>query len=81
MKRAHLRSYPGGVAERSDIFHGSKVSGPNYSDLIRPFGGHGERVEEPRQLKGALQSGLDAVRGGRSALIDVILSTSSPKAR
>ena len=81
MKRAHLRSYPGGMAERSDIFYGSKILGPNYSDLIRPFGGYGERVEEPEQLKGALQNGLDAVRGGRSALIDVLLSTSPPKAK
>ena len=50
------------------------IPGPNYAQLVEPFGGYGEKVEDPAQLKQALQNGLNAVNEGRIALIDVVLN-------
>ena len=74
MRRNHLHYYPDGDAARSGIFHGVFIPGPDYARLVEPFGGYGERVEDPADLKRALQNGLAAVREGRMALIDVVLS-------
>ena len=74
MKSLHLSFYPEGTAVQSGIFHGVDLPGPNYAELAAPFGGYGERVEDPRRLKAAIQSGLSAVAEGRVAILDVVLS-------
>ena len=74
MKSLHLSFYPEGTAAQSGIFHGVDIPGPNYAELAAPFGGYGERVEDPRRLKAAIQSGLSAVAEGRVAILDVVLS-------
>jgi hypothetical protein len=38
------------------------------------FDGHGERVEDPAELHGALERGLAAVRGGQFAILNVLVS-------
>ena len=74
MRRNHLHYYPDGVAAASDIWHGVHIPGPNYAQLVEPFGGYGERVEDPSKLHQALQNGLEAVQSGRLALVDVVLN-------
>ncbi len=74
MKGSHLKFYPQGVAETSGLFHGISIDGPNYAQLVEPFHGYGERVEDPRKLKSALQNALEAVNSGKVALLDVVLS-------
>ena len=74
MRRNHLAYYPNGVAAQSDTWHGVHIPGPNYAKLVEPFDGYGERVENPTNLKQALQNGLDAVRSGKLSIIDVVLS-------
>ena len=74
MRRNHLHYYPDGDAARSGIYHGVHIPGPNYAQLVEPFGGYGEKVEDPTQLKQALQNGLNAVNEGRISLIDVVLN-------
>ena len=73
MKSNHLHYYPDGDAATSGIYHGVHIPGPDYPSLVTPFGGYGERVEDPLKLKQALQNGLDAVNQGKVALIDVAL--------
>ena len=73
MRTNHLHYYPDGAAATSGIFHGVYIPGPDYSQLVAPFGGYGERVEDPTKLKSALQNGLDALKRGQIALIDVVL--------
>ena len=41
----------------------------------RAYGGAGERVEDPREVRAALSRGFEAVAGGRLALLDVVLKT------
>jgi len=36
------------------------------------MGAYGEKVTDPGKLPAALQRGLDAVRGGQPAVIDVV---------
>ena len=74
MRRNHLHYYPDGDAAKSGIYHGVFIPGPNYAQLVEPFGGYGERVEDPANLRQALRNGLNAVQEGRMALIDVVLS-------
>ena len=74
MQNLHLQFYPDGVAAKTGIHHGVDITGPNYADLIKPFGGHSERVEDPAELKPALERALAAVNGGTTALVDVIVN-------
>ena len=74
MKSLHLSFYPEGTAAQSGIFHGVDIPGPDYAELARPFGGHGERVEDPGRLRGALEEAQAAVAAGRVAVVDVVLS-------
>lgn len=73
MKRTHLEWYPQGAAASSGLFHGVDIPGPNYAQLVEPFGGYGERVEDPEELKPALRRALAAVHEGKVALVDVVL--------
>jgi acetolactate synthase-1/2/3 large subunit len=74
MKGSHLDFYPGGIADTSGVFHGTDISGFDYPQLVEPFGGYGERIEDPKDLKPALQRGLAAVNRGQTALLDVVLA-------
>ena len=74
MKSLHHSFYPEGTAVQTGIYHGVDIPGPEYSELAKPFGGHGERVEDPSRLKGALLEAQAAVDSGRVAIVDVVLS-------
>jgi acetolactate synthase I/II/III large subunit len=73
MRRNHLHYYPRGAAATSDIWYGVHIPGPNYAQLVEPFGGYGERVEDPTRLKQALHNALEPLQAGRLALVDVVL--------
>ena len=74
MKSLHHSFYPEGTAVQTGIYHGVDIPGPDYSELAKPFGGHGERVEDPSRLNGALLEAQAAVDSGRVAIVDVVLS-------
>ena len=50
------------------------LPGPNYQELVTPFGSHGERVGDPKRLAGAIKNGLAAVAQGKVAILAVALS-------
>jgi thiamine pyrophosphate-dependent acetolactate synthase large subunit-like protein len=50
------------------------IDGPDYAELGRPFGMHGEKVEKPAQLKGAIENSLRAMKDGKSAILNVELT-------
>jgi len=50
------------------------IPGPDYQELVTPFGGHGERVEDPKHLAGAIKDDLAAVAQSKVAILDVALS-------
>jgi acetolactate synthase-1/2/3 large subunit len=68
------RYYPDGWAVKTNNFAGLHIAPcPEYSTIITAFGGYGERVEEPGEIRKAVERGLDALKNGQSALIDVRL--------
>ena len=74
MGNSHISFYPEGVTAQTGIHHGVDIPGPNYAELVQPFGGYGERVEDPAEVVPALERALAAVNQGRLALVDVVLS-------
>jgi len=68
------RYYPDGWAVKTKNFVGTSiVPSPEYSTIARAFDGYGEKVEEPGEVRGALQRGLKAAASGQVALIDIRL--------
>ena len=69
------RYFPDGWAVRTKNFVGTSiVPSPDYAAIAKAFDGYGERVEEPGDVRRALERGLKAVAGGQLALIDIRLA-------
>src|SRR5258706_1856451 len=69
-----VREYPQGWAVRTNKFAGTSITPiPDYAMLAKAFGGHGERVDKPRDVRGALERGLQALAKGQLALVHLVL--------
>jgi len=69
------RFFPDGFAVKNQDFIGISINpSPDYAMVARAFDGYGEKVEEPGEVRAALQRGLKAVAGGQMALIDIRLA-------
>jgi len=69
------RYYPEGFAVKSRTFAGTSITPqPDYAAIARAFDGYGERVDDPAQVRPALLRGLEAVRKGQVALLDMTLA-------
>ena len=67
--------YPKGEAVRTGRFAGTSITPrPEYAKLAEAYGGYGEKVERPQEVRAALQRGLEAQRNGRLALIHMVLA-------
>ena len=73
MQNMHKRMYPEGAAVETGNYFGTHINGPDYVKVIEAFGGYGERVEDPEALPDALKRAQDAVRAGRTAVLDVVV--------
>ncbi|MDQ4114917.1 MAG: thiamine pyrophosphate-binding protein [Actinomycetota bacterium] len=72
MQMNHLRFYPDGAAVETGEWLGVDLSGqPELSDLVAPFGFHGEAVASRDELRLALERALKSVREGVTALVNV----------
>lgn len=49
----------------------TNISG-HYADMAKAFGGYGERVEDPGDIKEAIKRGIEATEEGTPALIEII---------
>ena len=74
MQTGHRHHYPDGVAQAADIWHGVTIEGPDYAELGKPFGFHGQKVERPAELPDAVRNAMRAVNDGKSAILNVVLS-------
>lgn len=69
------RVYPNGYAVQSGDFNGAALDPMiDFALLAQSCGAYGETVMDPAILPDALQRGLDAVRSGQAAVIDVHVS-------
>lgn len=73
VRQSTLAVYPDGQAAKANVMPLTELKpSPDYEKVIATCGGHGERVESPADLPGAIQRGLDAVRSGTPALLNVL---------
>lgn len=71
-KRAWIGGYPEGYGQSSGEFVGVNLTpSPDYSMVAKACHAYGELVEEPGEVPAALRRGLDAVRSGQAAVLDV----------
>ena len=74
-----VTEYPDGWAVRSKSFAGTSIwPRPDYAMLARAYGGCGEVVTEPREVRAALARGLAAAAKGQLALVSVVLAPVNP---
>ena len=52
-------------------FRSTDISG-NYADMAKAFGGYGERVTQPGDIKAASQRGIAQTQAGKPALLEFI---------
>jgi acetolactate synthase-1/2/3 large subunit len=70
----HPRYYPKGYAMSSGRIYGVACEPkPDYAKLSEAFGGYGEEVIDPSEVKPALLRALKHLKKGTHALLDVIL--------
>jgi acetolactate synthase-1/2/3 large subunit len=74
MRRTHVNWYPQGVAAREKLHYGVHIENPDYSDLARWTGGYGRQVSRAAELRDVLCEAYAAVQGGKTAIVNVMLS-------
>ena len=66
--------YPKGHAARANEMPLTSLEpAPDYAMLVRASRGHGERVEDPAALPGAIARALACLREGRQAVLEVVV--------
>lgn len=67
--------FPKGEVAKSGKAIGTRITPvPDYPLLAKAYGGYGETVREAGEVQAALRRGLEAVKKGQLALIDVVLA-------
>lgn len=75
MKYNHVRAYPEGAAARTGHFLGFDLSAqPDAAAVATAAGAAGFTVSTTSQLPPALEKAMSAVRGGQTAVVNVLLS-------
>ncbi|MDP6174769.1 MAG: thiamine pyrophosphate-dependent enzyme, partial [Rhodospirillales bacterium] len=73
VRASTIGMYPDGRTAKSNRLAMADLSpSPEFHQIMEACGGQGEKVEDPADLEAALRRGLEAVRAGRSALVNVI---------
>ncbi len=75
MRKDQMGYYPDGVAAKSGLYLGHPITEFDYAELAAPFGAYGAKAETPAELEKVLDEAVAAVKGGRSALLNVSLNT------
>jgi acetolactate synthase I/II/III large subunit len=74
MGMGHVHHYPDGASVAKDLHFGVKIDGPDYEKLGSHFGFYGQRVEKLDEIKPALQAALAAMKDGKTAILNVLLT-------
>jgi benzoylformate decarboxylase len=75
MRNNHLRSYPEGAAARTGRFFGVDLSAqPDAAAVAASAGAAGFTVSAADQLTPSLEKAMAAVRGGQTAVVNVLLT-------
>jgi thiamine pyrophosphate-dependent acetolactate synthase large subunit-like protein len=55
----------------TEKYRSTDISG-NYADMAKAFGGYGERVTQPDQIRAAIKRGIEQTKSGNPALLEFI---------
>jgi acetolactate synthase-1/2/3 large subunit len=69
VKESTLRMYPEGEAKAIEDFHARLAPDVNFAKVCEAAGGYGEMLTDPDAVPDAIQRCLEAVRGGRPAVL------------
>ncbi len=72
--KGHQRYYPDGFSVSQEKYYGVACSSPDYSMLVKAYGGYGKTVVEPSEVKPALARALKSLEKGEQSLLDIRLS-------
>jgi len=73
-KRDVSNYYPKGEAARRGRVIGTPIApAPDYVKLAEAYGGNGEKVEKPGEVRAAIERGLKAVAQGKLVLLHMVL--------
>ncbi|MEE8442166.1 MAG: thiamine pyrophosphate-requiring protein [Dehalococcoidia bacterium] len=76
-KNALLAGYPDGYSKQTDTYLGTEIfPSPEYALIAQACRAYGETVEDPSEVEPALRRGLERVKAGQAAVIDVRLARS-----
>lgn len=59
------------MPESTRLYRATDISG-DYAAMMRAFGGHGERIEQPSDIVPAIRRGIEATERGQPALLEFI---------
>ena len=60
------------IMQISQAKYGATDISGNYADMAKAFGGYGERITDPGDIRAALERGIEATRAGSPALLEFI---------
>jgi acetolactate synthase-1/2/3 large subunit len=69
VKESTLRVFPEGKARETKEFEAELSPDVDFAKVGEAFGAHGEKVSDPAEVPAALKRCVEAVRGGRAALL------------
>jgi acetolactate synthase-1/2/3 large subunit len=69
VKEATLRVYPSGEAKSRGEYGATFAPAMDFAKIAEAAGMHGELVSDPSAVEGAIGRCLEAVKGGRSAVL------------
>jgi acetolactate synthase-1/2/3 large subunit len=75
VKEATLRMYPEGEAKAASQYHALLAPEMHFSKVAEAAGAYGEEVSDPDDVPAAIQRCLKEVRGGRSAVLHVRITS------
>jgi acetolactate synthase-1/2/3 large subunit len=68
-KESTLRVFPDGQAKATKEFEADLAPDVDFAKVGEAFGAYGEKVSDPAAVPAALKRCVDAVRGGRAAVL------------
>jgi acetolactate synthase-1/2/3 large subunit len=69
VKQSTLRVYPEGEAKTANAFEAELAPGVHFANVAEGFGAYAEELTDPSEVPAALERCVNAVRGGRAALL------------
>lgn len=71
MQHYHDKFYPGGESASKQDYYGVNLQGVKYEQAAAMVGGYAARVEQPSELKDAIDAALQSVQAGKTAILNI----------